>query len=41
MIPGLKMAPKVFKIIYNVELGKPHKLPEYPGRSSVRNNDGL
>jgi RNA-directed DNA polymerase len=40
MIPGLEMAPKVFKIIYNVELGKLHALPEYPGRDPVRKNDG-
>jgi|LGVF01.1.fsa_nt_gb hypothetical protein len=27
MIPGLQMAPKVFTIIYDVELGKPYVLP--------------
>ncbi len=39
-IPGSEMAPKVFKIIYNVELGKLHALPEYPGRDPVRENNG-
>ncbi|NQE45423.1 hypothetical protein C5S31_05320 [ANME-1 cluster archaeon GoMg2] len=41
MIPGLKMASKVFTIICDAELGKPHKLPECPGRDPVRENDGL
>ena len=35
------MASKVFVIICDIELGKPSKLPEYPGRDSVRVNDGL
>jgi len=38
-IPGSKMAPKVFIIIYDVELGKPHALP-ISGRNSVRRDDG-
>ena len=29
MIPGLEMAPKVFAIIYGVELGKPYMLPTF------------
>jgi len=40
-VPGLQMASKVFIIIWDVELGKPPKLPEYPGRDPVRVNDGL
>jgi hypothetical protein len=39
-IPGLKMAPKVFEIIYDVELGKPYVLPECPGNDLARGNDG-
>ena len=35
------MASKAHTIICDTELGKPHKLPEYLGRSSVRNNNGL
>ena len=38
-ISGLKMAPKVFKIIYVVELGKPVALL-HSGSSSVKGNDG-
>ena len=41
MILGLQMASKVFIIICDLELGKPLKLPEYPGRDPVRPNDGL
>jgi len=40
MILGSQMAPKVFKIIYGVELGKPNAFPVV-GRSSVRKNDGV
>ena len=40
-VPGLQMASKVFIIICDVELGKPPKLPEYPGRDLVMANDGL
>ena len=40
-VSGLQVASKVFTIICDVELGKPHKLPEYPGRDPVRTNDGL
>ena len=39
-IPGLQMASKAFITICDVELGKPPKLPEYPGRDPVRANDG-
>jgi RNA-directed DNA polymerase len=35
------VASKAFTIICDVELGKPHKLPEYPGIDPVRANDGL
>ncbi len=28
-VPGLQMAPKVFTIIYDVELGKPYALPVF------------
>ena len=35
------MASKAYTTICDAELGKPHKLSEYLGRSSVRNNDGL
>jgi len=28
-VPGLQMAPKVFTIIYGVELGKPYVLPNF------------
>ncbi len=38
-ISGLKMAPKVFKNICVVELGKPVALPN-SGRSSVKSNEG-
>ncbi len=41
MIPGLKMASKVFIGICDVELGKPYMLPESPGRDPVRANDGI
>ncbi len=40
MIPGLQMAYKASAIICDVELGKPYALPENPGRSSVRSNEG-
>ena len=40
-VPGLQMTSKVFIIICDVELGKPPKLPEYPGRDLVMANDGL
>jgi hypothetical protein len=40
-ILSLQMASKVFIIICDVELGKPHKLPESPGIDPVRENDGL
>jgi len=40
-ILGLQMASKVFIIICDVELGKPHMLPESPGRDLVRVNDGI
>jgi len=40
MIPGLEMAPKVFVIICDVELGKPYVLPECPGNDLARGNDG-
>ncbi|PXF59460.1 MAG: hypothetical protein C4B59_11225 [Candidatus Methanogaster sp.] len=40
-VSGLQMASKVFIIICDVELGKPPKLPEYPGRDPVKVNDGL
>jgi len=33
------MAPKVFTIIYDVELGKPYVLPNL-GRNSARKDDG-
>ena len=39
-IPGLQMAPKVFVIICDVELGKPYVLPECPGNDLARGNDG-
>lgn len=39
MILGLKMAPKVLKIIYVVELGNPVVLP-YSGSGSAKSNDG-
>jgi len=39
-VSGLQMAFKVFISIYDVELGKPYALPENPGRSSVRSNEG-
>ncbi len=39
MVFGLKVASKIFTIIYNVELGKPVVLP-YSGSSSVRSNNG-
>ena len=39
-IPGLEMAPKVFVIICDVELGKPYVLPECPGNDLARGNDG-
>jgi hypothetical protein len=35
------VASKAFTIICDVELGKPHKLLEYPGSDPVRANDGL
>jgi len=39
-VSGLQMASKAFIIICDVELGKPYALPENPGRSSVRSNEG-
>ena len=39
-VPGLQMASKASAIICDVELGKPYALPENPGRSSVRSNEG-
>ena len=39
MILGLKMTPKVFKIIYVMELGNPVVLP-YSGSGSAKSNDG-
>ena len=38
-VPGLQMASKVFTIICDVELGKPHVLP-LSGRNSVKNDNG-
>jgi hypothetical protein len=35
------VASKAFVIICVVELGKPYMLPEYPGRNSVRSNNGI
>jgi len=40
-VSGSQMASKAFIIICDVELGKPHKLPEYLGRDPVRANDSL
>jgi len=40
MILGLKMASKVFIIIYGAKLGKPYALPDIWGRSSVRSYEG-
>ena len=40
MVPGLQMASKASAIICDVELGKPYALPENPGRSSVKSNEG-
>ena len=34
------MASKAYIIICDAELGKPYALPENPGRSSVRSNEG-
>jgi hypothetical protein len=39
LISGSKMAPKVFKIIYVVELGNPVVLP-YSGSDSAKSSDG-
>jgi len=39
MISGLKMASKVFTIIYGAKLGKP-VAPPYPGSSSAKSNAG-
>ena len=41
MVSGSQVASKAFIIICDVELGKPHKFPEYPGSDPVRANDGL
>jgi len=41
MVSGSQVASKVFTIICDVELGKPHKLPENPGSDPVRINDGI
>ena len=40
-VSGSQMASKAFTIICDMELGKPHKLPEYLGRDPVKANDGL
>ena len=40
-VSGSQVASKVFTIICDVELGKPHKFPEYPGSDPARANDGL
>jgi hypothetical protein len=40
-VSGLQMASKAFISICDIELGKPNMLPEYPGRDSVRANDGI
>ena len=40
-VSGSQVASKAFIIICDVELGKPHKFPEYPGSDPVRANDGL
>ena len=40
-VSGLQMASKSFTIICDVELGKPYALPEDPGRSSVRSDEGV
>jgi hypothetical protein len=37
---GLQMASKAFIIIHDVELGKPHMLPE-GGRNSARSYNGI
>ncbi len=39
-ISGSEMAPKVFKIIYIVELGNPVALPNL-GRNSAKGHDGV
>ena len=41
MISGLKMASKVFTIIYDAELGKPDALPKRWGRNSARSHEGV
>ena len=41
MIPGSKMASKVFIVICDVELGKPYMLPESLGMDLVRVNEGI
>jgi hypothetical protein len=40
LIFGLKVASKVFVIIYGAELGKPFALPNTRGRNSVKNYEG-
>ena len=40
-IPGLKVAFNAFICICGAELGKPSMRPEFPGRGSVRANDGI
>ncbi len=40
VILGLQMASKVSTIICDAELGKPYAFPKYPGRSSVRGDEG-
>ena len=40
-VPGLKMAPKTFIIIYIVGLGKPYTLLINIGRSLARGNNGV
>ncbi len=40
MVSGSEMASKVSVIICDAERRFPYALPEYPGRSFVRSNDG-
>ena len=40
LIFGLKVASKVFRIIYGSELGKPFALPNIRGRNSAKNYEG-
>jgi hypothetical protein len=41
MILGSQTASKVFTVICDVELGKPHLLSGYRGRDLIRGNDGI